>query len=280
MPTLEGLAPFHPQIVHFAIVLLVLGVIFRWLALTGRLAFAAPTAVTLLLLGTTASVLAARSGDQAHGPVERIPGARPAVESHEDWGKRTQNVFLAVAAAELVGLVLARRGKARPAWITSGVLGLIGLFCLFEAGSHGGELVYRHAGGVGIQHGDPADVERLLLAGLYQQSLVDRKAARFDDSAALIELAQRRFPANLDVQLLAAESQLLDRKDPASALAALGRLQVPAEQRAARLRHGFLTADALLAQGQKDAARATLQGLKSEYPDHAGLNKRLAELGS
>ena len=68
---MPNLAANHPQIIHFAIALLLMGVAFRWISLTGKLKFTGPTATTLLILGTIAAVLAVKSGDDAHGPVER-----------------------------------------------------------------------------------------------------------------------------------------------------------------------------------------------------------------
>ena len=73
------MAYYHPQFVHFTIALLVVGVVFRIISLIGRPAFVSPAAVSLLLAGTLAAALAVQSGVAAHGPVERIPGARQAV---------------------------------------------------------------------------------------------------------------------------------------------------------------------------------------------------------
>jgi hypothetical protein len=163
--------------------------------------------------------------------------------------------------------------------IASAVVGVGAVLCLFEAAEHGGRLVYSYAGGVGLQNKDPADVGRLLLAGLYHQTQVDRKEGHSDQAAALVDLAARRFSGDVEVQLFAAESQLLDRKDPAAAIAALGAIKVPADTPRLRLRHAFLLADAQTASGQKDAARATLQSLRSEFPDNPRLKRKLDELG-
>src|SRR5512134_3236904 len=162
---------FHPQVVHFAVALLFAGVVARWVSLTGKLTWIGPGATALLLAGTLAAVAAVHSGDDAHGPVERVPGARPAVIAHEDWGKRARNLFLAVVGIEIVALALGGRpGVRRGLLVASAVVGLAGGVALFEAAEHGGEVVYSYAGGVGLRSGDPEDVSRLLVAGLYHQA--------------------------------------------------------------------------------------------------------------
>ncbi len=272
------MAYYHPQFVHFAIALLVVGVVFRLISLAGRPAFAAPAALALLAVGTLAAALAVQSGTAAHGPVERIPGARTAVVEHENWGIRTRNVFYGVIALEAVALVLWRSPRRRLAYAASAAVGLAGLVCLYEAGEHGGELVYAYAGGVGIRSGRPQDVDRLLLAGLYNEAQVERKAGNGAEAAKLLALAAERHPNDPEVQMAAAESLLLDRKDPRAALERLRNIQPPQDNRSLRIRHGLLTADALEAAGQRDGAAAVVQGLVTEYPDVARLKERLATL--
>jgi uncharacterized membrane protein len=272
------MAIYHPQFVHFAIALLVVGVVLRALSLIGRPSFAAPAALTLLTVGTIAAGLAVQSGTAAHGPVERMPGARNAVMAHETWGIRTRNVFYGVMGLEAIALLLWRSPKRRIACAASTAVGLAGLLCLYEAGEHGAQLVYGYAGGIGTRSGDPADVERLLLAGLYNQALVERKAGRPNGAAALLTLAAGRHPNDPDVQLAAAESLLVDKKDARAALAVLGRISPPQDNRALRIRHGSLTADALEAAGQREGAAAIVQALVTEYPDVPRLKQRLDSL--
>jgi hypothetical protein len=238
----------------------------------------APAALTLLAAGTIAAGLAVQSGTAAHGPVESVPGTRPAVVEHEEWGIRTRNVFYGVMAIEAIALVLWRSPRRRLAYAASAVVGLGGLFCLYEAGEHGGELVYSYAGGVGIRSGDPADVERLLLAGLYNEALVERKAGRPIEAAKLLTLAAERHPGDPEVQLAAAQSLLVDRKDARAAIEKLKSIQPPQDNRSLRIRHGLLTADALEAAGQRDGAAAVVQGLVTEYPDVPRLKQRLETL--
>ena len=61
---------------------------------------------------------------------------------------------------------------------------------------------------------------------------------------------------------------------------ALRKGTVPTEERRWRFRHGWLTADALEALGQTDAAQATLQNLLAEFPDSIRVRRRLEQMGS
>jgi uncharacterized membrane protein len=271
---------YHPAIVHFAVALLVAGVIFRWISLTGRAAFTGPAAATLLLLGTIAAFLAVHSGVNAHGPVERIPGVRQAVVDHEEAGEWARNVFFVVAALELIGLFTRRRrlNVARGALWGSAIVGVFGLAALYKAGNRGGDLVYRYGGGVGTRYADTADVNRLYLAALYQKA---QQARAQHDSALAAELfgqLARQYPNDTTVRFLHIESLIRDRRDARGALRALAGLNVPPGDRRLRLRHGFLKVDAFVAAGRTDSARATLEQLARDFPDVQRIKDRLAEL--
>jgi uncharacterized membrane protein len=254
---MPNIGVYHPIIVHFAIALLILGVIFRWISLSGRAVFTGPAAATLILLGTTAAVLAVRSGTDAHGPVERVPGARQAVTDHEE------------AVLEIAALVARRRhvNVARGALWGSAVVGIFAGAALYKAAKRGGDLVYSYAGGVGIRSGDTADVSRLYVAGLYQQAQRARAAHDSVRAARLFGELVQEFPNDTTVRLLAIESQLHDRNDPRGALASLSRLQAPPGNRFLASRLAFLKADAFVAAGKPDSARATLEQLAAAYPE-------------
>ena len=261
------MAALHPQVVHFTIVLTIIGVAFRLVSLIGKPAFASPAATTLLLLAAISSVVSVRSGTAAHGPVERAPGARPAVMEHEEWGERTQTVLLIVGGIEVLGLLLRRSSKVTLVRAVAAVAGLAALVCVYEAGEHGGELVYGYAGGVGIRSGDPKDVERLLLAGYYQQALAERNAGHSDQAADLLSAAAARFPTDPEVQMLAADSLLRDRKDPQGALDALAKVTLPPGNRFMAFQHATLQADAYEALGRKDAAASALESVLKTFPN-------------
>jgi uncharacterized membrane protein len=271
---MPDIGSFHPILVHFTISLLVAGVLFRLVSLTGKWKFTSPTAVTLLLAGTLFAAVAVKSGDDAHGPAERIPGVREAVVEHEEWGERTRNLFLLIAAIEIAGLALPRFRKGL--LIGSAAVGLAGLFFVYETGEHGGELVYSYAGGVGTRHGEPADVERLLTAGLYHQAVQDRAAGRADDAARLVGELVRRRPDDPATQLLHIQSLLEDRSNPEAALRAL-RLFTPDGPRS-RLRSGLYAADAYRMLDLSDSARAALTALQEEFHDNSTVAERLEAL--
>jgi uncharacterized membrane protein len=276
---MPNLAANHPQIIHFAIVLLLMGVAFRVFSLTGKLKFTQHAATTLLLLGTLAAVLAVKSGTDAHGPVERIPGVRTAVQEHEELGKETKNWFLGVAALELIALGLATGASTtryvRAAYALSALVGIVGSVYLYEASEHGGALVYEYAGGPGLRTGHPVDVERLLLAGLYEQSVADRKAGRSAESARLVNEMALRFPQDTTIRFLHVESLLIDSKDYPGALTAARMIGVDSADARFRPRKASLMADIFIAMGQADSARAELAPVVAAFPRNTRLKAKL-----
>src|SRR5205809_4996329 len=276
-PTVS-LAALHPAIVHFATPLTFAGGLFRWVSLTGRAAFTAPAAAVLLFAGTLGAVLAVRSGTDAHGPVERVPGARAAVGEHEEWGERTRNIFLVVAALEIAALIPAARRWRKGVHLASVVVGLAGAFSLYEAAEHGCELVYAYAGGVGIRSGNPDDVGRLLVAVRFYHSMISRKAGRCADAAELISQLAQRHPEDTSARLLVIESLIVDKKNGKAALAALAPFPAAPASRFLRLRVGLLRADAFVAAGMPDSALAILETMAGEFASNRTIEDRLAKL--
>ena len=277
---MPDIGPFHPQIVHFVIALLFVGVALRIISVFDALPFTKPAASVLIILGTVATLLAVKSGTDAHGPAERIPGARSIVEEHEEAGERTRNVLLAVGALELLALAFWKKPWTRWVLAGSGAIGIFGLFSLYETAQYGGRVVYEYAGGVGTRHDNPDDVERLLVAGLFYQAQQDREAGRTDDAARLIDELARRRPNDVGVQLLQVQSLIQDRGEAEAALATLANIRVANDDRRNQLQSGLLAASAWEALSQPDSARVVLQRLQQEFPTSQTVQQRLAQLGS
>jgi uncharacterized membrane protein len=268
------IASFHPQLVHFVVALLIVGVLARIMSLIplpGRMTYVGAMAATLIFLGTIASVLAVRSGLEAHELVEDIPNIRPVVGEHEEDGETTRNIFLAVSLVEIGILAFATRKPtvARGLRILSAVVGVVGVVFLFETAEHGGEIVYDYAGGPGLRTGDTSSVRRLLVAGLYNNAMLDRKAGNAESAAARVDELQRMLPADTGVRLLRIQSLVRDRKDAPAALAALDSITVPPSNRRVYMQKAILQAEALDLAGQRDSARAVLTALKGQIPQAA-----------
>jgi len=276
---MPDIGPFHPIIVHFVIGFLVAGVLFRVVSLSGKLKFTGPAATVLILSGAAAAILAAEAGDQAHERAEAIPGVHEAVSEHEEWGERTRNLFLLVGALELAALALRGSDHRRKLLAVSAVAGVVGLAFLFETGEHGGDLVYSYAGGVGTRSGNDADVGRLLVAGLYGEAAVQRRAGRPEEAAHLVDELVRQRPDDPEIRLLKIRSLIEDEHDGRAALDAIARLPAAPGDRGIEYRRGIATADAYEALGLQDSVRAVLRKMETRFQKDRRIQKRLKKLG-
>jgi uncharacterized membrane protein len=276
---MPNIGPFHPQLAHFVVALGLVGVALRLVSLTGRLLWTRPAATALLLVTAVLSVASVQSGHDAHGLVERVPGAREAVEKHEELGEETRNMFLLVGAIELVALVLRKREKAqRIVYVVSGLAGIAACLFLYEAAEHGGELVYGYAGGVGLRTGDPEDVHRLLIAGLYHQARLAREAGRKDEAARLTTELALQAPKDQSVRMLAIESIIKDQGNARAGLDSLRALPVPTDNPRFAVQTGLLESEAYVQLGQPDSARIILTDLSRQYPTSRSIADALAKL--
>jgi uncharacterized membrane protein len=289
---MPNIGAFHPQVVHFVVAGLLLGLPIYWLGFLRRPAFLRPMASVLLLVGTVASFAAVKSGTDAHGPAERLPDTRDLVVHHEDLGTLTRNIFAGVLLLELAALALAwragpdgapaKRIAATSLRVAVGVAWAVGAVQLYETAEHGGELVYEYAGGVGYRTGEQEDIGRLLRAGLFAQSRVDREAGRTAEAARLVAEMAARYPESREVQLLAVESLILDRQDGRAALdalAALTVLTVPQDDPRSALRKQTQAFDAYMLLQLPDSARMALDAVPEQYRESRSVTDRRAKLG-
>lgn len=278
---MSTIGSLHPQIVHFVIALGLVGVLLRILGFLVKGEWVRYAATVLLLVAAGASVLAVKSGDEAHGPAERIPGARDIVHEHEEAGEWTRNLLLVVALLEIAALAMRKRNAKveRVLLAGSALVGMGAGWSIYKTGKLGGDLVYSYAGGVGMRPGDPDDVKRLLIAGLFHRARVAREAGNKEEAARLTDELARQVPDDVSVQLLAASSILKDRNDPAAARAAMDAISVPADNQRLVMQRGALMVEVLRANGQADSAEVLLQELLAKYPESRML-KELQVTGS
>lgn len=138
--------PWHPIVVHFPIVLLLLAVTIDVMALFARRGGWHDTAWRLLLGGTLAALLAVLTGDAAAAD-HRDAAAADLIQTHEDLATICLLLF-AVCCFGRLPVALGRDEARRylPYWV---VLSLVGAGLLVYASHLGGELVFHH--GVGVQ---------------------------------------------------------------------------------------------------------------------------------
>ncbi len=267
---MPDLAPFHPQLVHFVVALSVVGVAARVLSLVptgGRVTFLGPMAATLLLIAAVASYPAAKSGFAAHGPAERVPGAREAVQEHEEAGESAHQWLFVLGAVELAALALLRWPKAAAAArVLAAAVGLFAVTRVYAAGEAGGKLVYSYAGGVGLRSGDPADLGHLMNAALYHNAMQARDAGAKEDAARWVAELAREHPEDADVKFLSVESRLEDLGDARGALLAADALEGPKDNVRFELRRASIAARAYAALGQVDSGRVRLETVRAAHP--------------
>lgn len=148
-----NIAHIHPMIVHFPIVLFLLAVGLQFLVLVRGENLAANrclsnVALSALLLGALAAVVAAIFGDMALDKAVQLGFPKTPLEIHEELGLSTMWYFLALSAVHLFARWRQWPLAGGKGWILF-VIGLGGIVLLLITAYHGGELVYRY--GVNVQ---------------------------------------------------------------------------------------------------------------------------------
>lgn len=147
--------PLHPAIVHFPIVLILLGSAVAVAAVFWRKHHLPLIAGAILALGAAGAWVAVETGESDGGLVENSFGqAESLLDAHEDWAKRTLTAatLAAVIAITSAGLVRFPR-MARAVAVAAAVSAIGASYAVYETGHRGGELVFKHGAGVGAVTG-------------------------------------------------------------------------------------------------------------------------------
>ena len=143
--------PLHPALVHFPIVLILLGTGLSILAVFWRKGYVPAFAAVLMVMGALGAWAAVASGKADGGLVENTSAAvGTLLDAHEMWAERTLTAA-AVAAVIAVGSVaLLRRfpRAARGVAVAAAFAAMVAAWTVYETGHRGGALVYQHGAGV------------------------------------------------------------------------------------------------------------------------------------
>lgn len=147
---LSFLGPFHPQIVHTPVALLIFSALFALAAKAFDRDWLKKTSVLLLVIGFVGSWFAVQSGGPAHRVPEHEQGVpEEEIDEHAALGKRTMQL----AGGAVVAIALASRFTGVAATVFSGlglVLQLAAAIYVGLAGYEGGKLVYDHGANVKV----------------------------------------------------------------------------------------------------------------------------------
>ncbi len=144
--------PFHPAVVHFPIVLIVLGAVAAVIAVVWRRGHLPRFAAVLLGLGALGAWVAVQSGESDGGLLETgQPQMEALMDAHETWAKRTLTAA-AVAAVAAVGAVLLGKFPlaSRGASGVAAAAAVVAALAVYQTGHRGGALVFRHGAGVQV----------------------------------------------------------------------------------------------------------------------------------
>lgn len=143
--------PLHPAVVHFPIVLLLLGAVAAVAAVFLRRWQLPGIVAALFVLGAAGTVVAVQTGDREGELEGEAPAIESLVDEHEEWAERTQVAAIVVAVLAIGAAFITRWPAAtRTLGVATAVGALVSAWCVIETGHHGGQLVYRHGAGVNL----------------------------------------------------------------------------------------------------------------------------------
>lgn len=145
-------SPLHPALVHFPIVLILVGTMVAIVAIFFRRRFLPVLSAGVLAAAALGTVAAAWTGGQEEEMAgELTPQAEHALDEHEDWGMATRNVTLVAAALAIAAAVTLRWSRlSRGLAVLAAAASLGASFCVAQAGHYGGQVVYRYGIGVNV----------------------------------------------------------------------------------------------------------------------------------
>jgi len=145
--------PLHPAVVHFPIVLLILGAPLAVVAVFLRRWHLPVLAAAVLALGAAGAVVATVTGEEDSEMAGELAGSGENVlEEHEEWGERARNFGVIAAVLAIVSASLFRMPVAgRAVGAVAAIAALAAAASVAQAGHYGGQVVYKH--GIGVSAG-------------------------------------------------------------------------------------------------------------------------------
>lgn len=146
---MEFLSYLHPKVVHFPIAFLMGYFLFELLGIIFKKEFLSKSAHLLLFLGVLGALAAVLSGHEAEEAFEYWnKQSGQLAEEHESYANITLWYFAGLLV--LRTFVTFKKNFIGMVRYVVLILGLVGVYFVFQTGEHGGKMVYEH--GVGTQY--------------------------------------------------------------------------------------------------------------------------------
>ena len=152
-------SPLHPAIVHFPIVLILIGAVVACAAVVCRRWNLPAIAAVCLSLGALGSLAATATGERDEEFVGKLnPTAENVLEEHEEWGKTARNAAFVAAALAIASTLLARFPiPARVLGLITALVTIFAAYAVAQTGHYGGQLVYQYGAGTNVAASTGAD---------------------------------------------------------------------------------------------------------------------------
>lgn len=151
-------SPLHAAVVHFPIVLVLLGALVALAAVFSRRWNLPLLAAVLLTLGAVGAVVAVGSGQNEGELVSSAGVIEQVLDQHEAWARHTRTAAIVAALLAIATIAASRWTKTSRALApTAAAAALIAGWCVAQTGHYGGQLVYRHGAGVNLTAPATAD---------------------------------------------------------------------------------------------------------------------------
>lgn len=142
-------SPLHPALVHFPIVLVLLGTALAVVGVFTAGWHVRGFAGALLLLGALGVALAVETGEREAEAIDRTPAIDALLDEHQGWAERTEIAAIVAAVLAVTAMATARfRRTTRLLSVAAAVGAIAASTGVYETGRRGGEMVYTHGAGV------------------------------------------------------------------------------------------------------------------------------------
>ena len=162
----------HPMIVHFPLVLLVFAILFDIAGLIlKKETWLSKSALILYLCGIIAVLITFLTGEAAADSLDIPANVISSVNEHADWAEITL-WFFTIYTVIRITVGVAFKSLRKILFVPLVLIGIIGIYFLYQTGDHGAKLVYGYGLGTG----------NIIKAEANKEKVTDESQSNIEDS--------------------------------------------------------------------------------------------------